>query len=183
MQVRGRFAGLAIGAAGLLFPTANLVHGEGFASPPVAITLKAPWAAPPLLLEILELIPRFNASGYFHALDRLTSPDFNVNKKPLAIAKDQLVYERALEFVFDELVASESRQLFELYLSLHNTAPAVQAYYQFYNDTVIPELSALGANFDPTCRNWIHFKDQQYCDLDVFKKFLTELSSSDYSKE
>ncbi|KAJ9061640.1 killer toxin resistant protein [Entomophthora muscae] len=176
MQVRGRFAGLVLGAIGLLSPATNIVNGEATTSPAVTITLKAPWAAPPLILEILELIPRFNATGYFHALDKFTSSDFETKGKPFSTASDGLVYEKALDFIFQELVAPEARQLFELFLSLHNTAPAVQAYYHFYNETVVPEFSAQDPEFDATCRNWIQFREKQYCQLQSFKTAFTEQS-------
>ncbi|KAI0244032.1 killer toxin resistant protein [Massospora cicadina] len=145
-------------------------------SPTVTVTLKTPWPAPPIKLEILELVPQFNTTAYFYALDKLTDPTF-LDLAPASVPDPAAIYKAALELIFRDLVSQGSRQLFELQLALRSTAPGVQAYYQLYTDTVVPELSAAGPDvgFDPNCRNWVLYGGRQYCDLKQFERDLGTL--------
>lgn len=60
-----------------------------------------------------------------------------------------------------------SLALTKVALSLHATAPAIQAYYHYYDNAVLPaKLNATAegtAPFDETCAIWAELDDRQAC--------------------
>ncbi|KAJ7813688.1 glycosyltransferase family 24 protein [Mycena olivaceomarginata] len=58
-----------------ILAAACLAAGVAASSPPVKVTLKSSWPAPPLLLEIIETVALENPDGFFPFLDRVTDPD------------------------------------------------------------------------------------------------------------
>ena len=48
---------------------------------------------------------------------------------------------------------------FELGLSLHTAAPKIEAYYQYYETSVVPSLT----EYDESCESWVHWRGKQIC--------------------
>lgn len=78
-----------------------------------------------------------------------------------------------------------SLSLLGLHLSTHSGAPAVRAYYQFYDEVVVPskQNGSLVPNselagerlFDPTCPVWVDWGTKQYCSVEQFTAALNKV--------
>lgn len=152
-------------------------------SPPVTISLKTPWSAPSLVLEILELLPRFSTNSYFPFLEQLFTFPSDSQEKGLSSFVDwkpEEAYNNSLSLIFNPeggFLESSSRPLFEFYLSVHSSAPAVQAYYHYYDSYVLPELNAT-PSFDPQCSNWLHVGKNYYCGLPSIVEAISNLNTT-----
>ena len=58
------------------------------------------------------------------------------------------------------LTDSVSLSSFELALSLHAAAPRIEAYYQFYETTVVPLLKG---EYQDSCDTWAFLRGGQIC--------------------
>ena len=63
---------------------------------------------------------------------------------------------------------------FDLGLSLHIAAPKIEAYYQFYETSVVPSLKS----YDESCENWVLLGGQQICSPDKLGELLSGKGSS-----
>jgi Thioredoxin-like domain len=95
-----------------------------------------------------------NSSIFWPLLEALSKKDI------LSFQTDREYYTRALDLLRDEfLTDSVTLGSFELGLSLHNAAPKIEAYYQFYNTSVVPSL---GDKYI-SCDTWVYWRGQQLC--------------------
>jgi UDP-glucose:glycoprotein glucosyltransferase len=102
-----------------------------------------------------------NSSIFWSLLDSLSQPELAKYDH----AKEY--YEKSLrilqnEYMTDPVVLGS----FELGLSLHTAAPKIEAYYQFYETSVVPSLT----EYDESCQSWVHWRGKQICrtkDLEV----------------
>ncbi|KAJ1918379.1 killer toxin resistant protein [Tieghemiomyces parasiticus] len=149
---------ITVGALGLWLLAA--VASSALASPPVRTVLKASFPAPPLALELAEYVASENRTAYLPLLAYLTAP------AQLALP-DEPLYERALAFIRKErmLPHATSTAVMSWGVALHVAAPAVEMFYQYYRETVVPELIAVNPAFDPTCPVWTAYNERQYCQL------------------
>jgi len=94
------------------------------------------------------------------------------------------LYYAALDVIESKqyLSAPTSISILEFSLSLHTTAPAIQAYYHYYNVTVVPSKQELGNNFNPECDVWIDWYGHQVCTVEDFKKLSGISESETYDK-
>ncbi|KAJ1973687.1 killer toxin resistant protein, partial [Dimargaris xerosporica] len=134
-------------------------------TPPVVTRVRARFSAPPLALELAEAVAAENTTAYFSFLTHVASID-------LANTPDAAVYQHALRYVRDERVLGSPAAvaLWEWGMALHKTAPAVEAYYQYYTDTVVSDLNATLPSFDPACPVWVFFNQRQYCGEDAVRQ-------------
>lgn len=58
------------------------------------------------------------------------------------------------------MVDEEAISSFKFALSLHSTAPRIEAHYQYYNTSVEPSMMVAQ---DAACPIWIHTDGKQYC--------------------
>lgn len=102
-------------------------------SPPVDIRLRAPWQAPPLLLEILEAAHTEDASSFWPLLEHLTESQSSRERLANGSAKD--VYESAKEALDSRrlLQGAGSRSNWDMALALHSEGPKVAAFWQLAN--------------------------------------------------
>lgn len=54
----------------------------------------------------------------------------------------------------------EAISSFKFALSLHSTAPRIEAHYQYYNTSVEPSMMVAQ---DAACPVWVHADGKQYC--------------------
>jgi UDP-glucose:glycoprotein glucosyltransferase len=82
------------------------------------------------------------------------------------------VYNAALDVIESKqyLSTPTSISILEFALSLHTTAPAIQAYYHYYNATVVPSKQEFDNNFNPECDVWVDWYGHQACNVEDFKK-------------
>ncbi|KAI5289365.1 hypothetical protein KEM54_003997 [Ascosphaera aggregata] len=124
--------------------------------PSVNVALTAPFNSPPYLLELLETAARENESCYFPLLDSIA------NGRLSEAADDQELYNLFTQLLQDDnhISSKTTLSLFNFSLSLHSTAPRIEAQYQFYNTSVEPTVVAAQ---DAACPVWAHHKGKQYC--------------------
>jgi len=68
----------------------------------------------------------------------------------------------------------DETNFFKLSLAIHEAAPRIEAYNQFYRESVVPGISA----YNDACDVWAQFQDQQYCDITQFVDALTSQSAT-----
>ncbi len=120
--------------------SSNLVRASEAAaaassSPPVQVSLRAPWAAPPLLLEALEAVP--DARAFFDLLTHITSAGLAD-----AALSDEQVYARAKALLEQNgaFATPGAEQLWDLALALHSESPKIEAFWHLYRTTGVAEL-------------------------------------------
>ncbi|KAK0452361.1 UDP-glucose:glycoprotein glucosyltransferase-domain-containing protein [Armillaria borealis] len=87
------------------------------AGPPVKVSLRSSWRAPPVLVEIIETVALENPEAFFPFVDSLTNPE----TLPEASAGGFLSEPGALTAV-------------EMNLAMHSATPKIEAFYQHYSD-------------------------------------------------
>ncbi|KAF9965234.1 hypothetical protein BGZ70_005207 [Mortierella alpina] len=129
-------------------------------SPPIQATIHSSWAAPPLLLEILEAVAAENKTAYHPLMSQLTEPEFLTSVK-----SPRDLYNKSLELIRAQgHVAPEAFSTLKLSLAMHTAAPWIQAHYHLYNSTIVPDrISKSG--FDPNCSVWVDWYDRQVCTI------------------
>jgi UDP-glucose:glycoprotein glucosyltransferase len=88
-------------------------------------------------------------------LDSLSNPELG------KISTEKEYYEKALEILRAEFLTDPvTLGSFELGLSLHTAAPKIEAYYQFYNTSIVPSLSG---KYKEECETWVFWRGEQIC--------------------
>ncbi|KAF9098169.1 hypothetical protein BGX29_007755 [Mortierella sp. GBA35] len=129
-------------------------------SPPIQASIHTSWAAPPLLLEILEAVAVENKTAYFPLMRQLTDKEF-LN----GIISQKDLYQKSLDIVQSQgHVQSNALSTLKWSLAMHASAPWIQAHYHLYNSTVAPDR-ILKSNFDNDCGVWVDWYDRQICTL------------------
>lgn len=107
---------------------------------------------------------------YFPILDRIAEGYFDSSNT------DKELYERFLTLLQDDQLITDPESLSSLKfaLSIRNSAPRIQAHYQFYETSVEPSLE------DQSCETWLEVGGKQYCDAQMEKEH-AELRSASLS--
>jgi UDP-glucose:glycoprotein glucosyltransferase len=86
-------------------------------------------------------------------------------------------YENIRRLLHDEfLVELVTLSSFELGLALRTAAPKIEAYYQFYNTSVVPSLET----YYELCETWIHWRGEQICSPDNLDAKLREPATAEW---
>ncbi|KAI9283208.1 UDP-glucose:glycoprotein glucosyltransferase-domain-containing protein [Sporodiniella umbellata] len=126
-------------------------------SPTVDLTLVAPWSAPDFLLEIAETAGLNNESNYYELLDELTRIQQNAQSWT-----DKQIYDKALDHI--SFLDKDGIDMFKLSLALHEAAPRIEAYSQYYQQAVVPSIS----QYDDQCDVWVQMGKIQICNIQSF---------------
>ncbi|GBC31348.2 uncharacterized protein OCT59_016320 [Rhizophagus irregularis] len=143
-------------------------------TPPVQTWLKTSWDAPHLLLEIIESVSVENSTAYYPLINEFIN---------LGLFSSELTYHEMYNTALDVIESKQylstptSISILEFSLSLHTTAPAIQAYYHYYNTTVVPSKHEPDINFNPECDVWVDWYGHQACNVEIFKE-LTGISKT-----
>jgi len=127
------------------------------ASPSVNVALKAAFPSAPYLVELLEAAADEDPSVYFPILDRIADGYFDDSKT------DEHLYNTFLWLLREDGLLSNPETLssFQFGLSIHNSAPRIEAHYQYYDTSIRPLLKSVGG---VECDTWLLFQGKQYCD-------------------
>ncbi|KAG9290801.1 hypothetical protein G9A89_011764 [Geosiphon pyriformis] len=132
-----------------------------------------------LLLSIIlctdrESVAVENSSAYFPYITELATRGLNSDSSPKEL------YDTALQILNETNLISlpTTFSFLEFALSLHSAAPTIQAYYQYYDDSVFPSKfrnlthddphSKISFNID--CEVWVDWYGIQACNIDQLKK-------------
>ncbi|WVQ78198.1 hypothetical protein IAT38_000281 [Cryptococcus sp. DSM 104549] len=130
-------------------------------SPPVRISLETGWAAPPLLLEILETVYDEAPESYFPLLHLLSS--LRPTSSPEALLSSTL----DLISAYKLLPSPSSLSTLHLALSLHSTAPRIEAEYNWYESAVRGNETQLGVE---GCEGWVEWRGKGFCEVDELRR-------------
>ncbi|KAI1340691.1 UDP-glucose:glycoprotein glucosyltransferase [Xylariaceae sp. FL0016] len=146
---------LPCGLAASLLAAVTLNAAYANAGPSVNVAMRAAFAAPPYLIELLETAAGENATSYFPLLDRIADGTFST------AATDRDLYDKFLRVLQEDghVESPEALSTFKFALSMRSAAPRIQAHYQYYETAVAPSLE--GARDD--CQDWILIHGKQYC--------------------
>jgi UDP-glucose:glycoprotein glucosyltransferase len=107
--------------------------------------------------SISETIATHNESAYFNLLQDFVS----LEQKSTSFTSQQ-IYEEALKVVSS--LGDDETNFFKLSLAIHEAAPRIEAYNQYYRESVTPALS----QYDDQCNVWVQFGNKQFCDVHQF---------------
>lgn len=62
------------------------------------------------------------------------------------------------------ITSPDALSSFDFALSIHSTAPRIEAHYQYYETSVEPSLMVAQ---DAACPVWVHLNGKQYCSPSV----------------
>jgi len=132
------------------------LYGSFFAaaSPSVNVALNAAFPSAPYLVELLETAADEDPSVYYPILNRIADGYFD------DASSDEQLYTTFLRLLKEDQLLSKPEALssFQFGLSIHNSAPRIQAHYQYYTTAVEPFLQS-----SVQCETWLQFQDKQYC--------------------
>ncbi|CAE6531593.1 unnamed protein product [Rhizoctonia solani] len=161
----------SLSALSTLGVAASLVAAESTFSPPIKVSLTTSWAAPPLLLEIIETAAAEHPGHYFEILDTLTDRSSAGFLGPITdpVHKPQYVYNTALALLQSRgfLIEPNALSAFEKNMALHSATPKIQAFYQLFGDS----------SQVPGCQSWVEWSGKQACTPEEADKLLAEASS------
>ncbi|KAI0042052.1 glycosyltransferase family 24 protein [Auriscalpium vulgare] len=141
-----------------LLHVASIVAGAYAASPPVRVSLRSSWAAPPYLLELIETLALDDPGAFFPLLDDLTDP----KNLPGAWTPEMLREEAFHSATAKQYLSNPgSHQIQHLELGLHSTTPKIEAFYQYYRDTAEVRAAARDAE---SCGSWVDWYGELVCD-------------------
>ncbi|CAG8716801.1 3246_t:CDS:2, partial [Ambispora leptoticha] len=161
-------------------------------SPPVETWLKTSWDAPNLLLEIVESVAAENSSAYYPYITKLLARKSEFDPSSLSTSNSSLsskdIYSKAIKILKDSRLLSfpssssssseEERKittsLLEFSLSLHSTAPTIQAFYQYFITSVLDRFDhkndSSTMHYDDRCEVWVDWYGQQICTIEEFRQ-------------
>lgn len=158
--------------------TPTVASAASASSPPINIRLRAPWEAPPLLLELLEATATEDSTAFWPLLEALTSSD--EQRSALTGASAQSVYSTVVQALDDNglLADSGSRHNWEMAVALHSEAPKVAAFAQVAQTTGVEsrwnsEMEQKPALRDE-CGSWVHWHDRVICSAEDLEAALSD---------
>ncbi|KAF8069177.1 glycosyltransferase family 24 protein [Lyophyllum atratum] len=138
------------------------VLGGWSASPPVKVSLRSSWPAPPPLIEVLETVALENPDAFFPLLDKFSDPD--VLSSPHRLTPEAM-HQAALELATRNGYLSEPGAVaaVEMHLALHAATPKIEA---FYNDYADHHNNSKGSE----CGSWVDWYGEVVCDIEELVK-------------
>ncbi|KAG2196556.1 hypothetical protein INT47_010395 [Mucor saturninus] len=141
-------------------------------SPVVDLTLVAPWNAPSLLIEIAETVATHNETSYFNMIQEFISLE-----KEASSWTDQQLYNEAINVVSS--LGKDQTNFLKIALAVHEAAPRIEAYNQYYTESVVPSL----ASYDDGCEVWAQVNNKQLCDYQEFLKAFKDIENSEETRK
>ena len=143
------------------------------ASPPVNVSLRTSWPAPPFLTEVLyvllnitalatdlgslsETVALENSDAFFPLVDRLTDPGVLSSLEDLS---PEALYQAVLGISTGNGFSNDAT--LGMNLALHAATPKIEAFYNYYEDH---HSGGPGAE----CGSWVDWHGQVICDIDTF---------------
>ncbi|KAJ7078310.1 glycosyltransferase family 24 protein [Mycena belliarum] len=129
-------------------------HAVTAASPPVKVTLRSSWPAPPLLLEIIETVSLENPDAFFPFVDRLTDPEIVPASQQMT---SEAVHQYAMQVASNAFMSEPGAvAAVEMNLGLHAATPKIEAFYHHY----------LTRTDTPKCGSWVDWYGEVVCDVE-----------------
>ncbi|KAG5641244.1 hypothetical protein DXG03_005668 [Asterophora parasitica] len=138
------------------------VLGGANGSPPIKVSLRSSWPAPPPFLEILETITLESPDAFFPLLDKLTDPE--VLNAPHALSPEA-AHQAVMEIAASNGHLTEPGAIaaVELNLALHAATPKIEAFYSHY-------LDHQNDRKGNECGSWVEWYGKVVCDIEELVK-------------
>ncbi|TFK19735.1 hypothetical protein FA15DRAFT_759842 [Coprinopsis marcescibilis] len=145
-----------------LFLAAYASLSVAASSPPVQVSLRTSWPAPPVLIEILETVGLENPDAFFPFLDLITDPEVLHSSTSLS---PEAIHQASLKVAVSKGLFAKPGSLsnVELQLALHAASPKIEAFYNYYTSYVNKTLACNGGS-------WVDWYGEVVCDVDTLKK-------------
>lgn len=119
-------------------------------------------------LSCSETIAVHNEESYYRFIDTIRTQQESYNWTP------RKVYEEAVKAAAS--LKEIDVDLLKLSLSLHEAAPRIEAYFQYYNQLATANLT----EYDHQCDVWVHIGNKQICDLELLTDTIKDLRDAAY---
>ncbi|RCI03876.1 hypothetical protein CU098_007561 [Rhizopus stolonifer] len=129
-------------------------------TPTVDLTMVAPWAVPNFLVEVAETVATQNETAYFSFIH-----DFIALEKKSSSWTPSQLYSEVVSVI--SFLGNDNTNFFKAALAIHEAAPRIESYHQYYRESVTPTLS----QYDDQCGTWIQIGKQQFCSIESFKEY------------
>ncbi|ODQ63682.1 hypothetical protein NADFUDRAFT_28763 [Nadsonia fulvescens var. elongata DSM 6958] len=127
---------------------------------PINVDLKANWNDVPFELEVIEAISAENNSAYYPLLDYLVELIESEEEE----LTDKEIYDALVGMAIQDGFISDFQEGFINYdLGLRSKSAFVQAYYQYYEYSVLPHFKEFLA---VNCESWFWYNSEAYCNSD-----------------
>ncbi|KAF9461692.1 glycosyltransferase family 24 protein, partial [Collybia nuda] len=135
------------------------ILGGNAGSPPVKVSLRSSWTAPPPLVEVLETVSLENSNAFFPLLERITNPDLLQSPHKLS---PEAIYEASLQIAVTNGLLRQpgSYKAVQMNLALHAATPKIEAFYNHYVDH---HSKSRGTN----CGSWVEWYGEVVCDIET----------------
>ncbi|THV04765.1 glycosyltransferase family 24 protein [Dendrothele bispora CBS 962.96] len=136
------------------------------ASPPLKVSLRSSWPAPPFLVELIETVALENPNAFFPFVDRVTDPEALLVSQNLA---PEALHQSALQIAVSRGLLPEPGALasVEMNLGLHAATPKIEAFYHHYTQVI--------EDHAPDCGSWVMWYGMRICDVET----LVQLAGTD----
>ncbi|GLB42376.1 putative UDP-glucose:Glycoprotein Glucosyltransferase [Lyophyllum shimeji] len=145
-----------------VFVLSLAVLGGRSASPPVKVSLRSSWPAPPPVIEVLETVALENPDAFFPLLDKLTDPD--VLSSPHKMSPEA-AHQAVLQVAASNGYLGEPGAFaaVEMNLALHAATPKIEAFYSYYADH---HKDSKGSE----CGSWVDWYGEVVCAIEELVK-------------
>jgi UDP-glucose:glycoprotein glucosyltransferase len=170
------------GRAHLLAAALSLLSGSLLtaATPPVKVSLRSSWPAPPFLVELIESVTLESPNAFFPLLDALTSPETVPSLKSMT---PEAIRQSGLQIATSRGFLSEPGALaaVDMNLALHAATPRIEASYGYYVDRLGTQRQLAAQKEE--CGSWVDWYGEIVCDLETLARLagLETLESGDQS--
>ncbi|KAF5330129.1 hypothetical protein D9611_010543 [Ephemerocybe angulata] len=128
------------------------------ASPPVHVSLKSQWKAPPALVELIETFALEDSTSFFPLLDLLTNrevlPSTNLSPEGLHQATVEIATSNGL------VDPQGSLEMAEMNLAMHAATPKIEAFYNYYE-------THYNNSKGSQCGSWVDWYGDVVCDVET----------------
>ncbi|KAI3613174.1 glycoprotein glucosyltransferase [Moniliophthora roreri] len=148
-----------------MLPWLLLVASTALAAshPPVEVSLRTSWSAPPFLVEVIETVALESPSSFFPFVDAVTDPstlELPQNSPPEAIYRASLEVAVVNGYIADVSAISAV----EMNLALHAAVPKIEAFYHHYNTT--------NHGRQINCGSWVDWYGTIVCDVETLARLV-----------
>ncbi|KDQ52084.1 hypothetical protein JAAARDRAFT_489658 [Jaapia argillacea MUCL 33604] len=139
-----------------------LVATRAANSPPLKVSLRTSWSAPPFLLEVIETIAIENPASFFPLVDALTDPSLPPPSSPEA------TYHLALQTALKDgwLTDPSAKEMVEINMALHAATPKLEAMFEWYRDTQSRSWEGGDVDVDKECGSWVDWYGERLCEVE-----------------
>ncbi|CAO1635982.1 unnamed protein product [Parajaminaea phylloscopi] len=175
-------AGTVFAGLKAVLAVSALCSGLVTASPPVKVQLRAPWPAPPILLEALEAAAIEDPAAFHLLLSDLCGSE--ARTKDLASASSARGVYDAVTEALDRLQLLSGpglRSSWDLALALHSQAPKVSAFWQLAKTTGAVERwkKHIETSSHTACQSWVDWYGQVVCDAEELENLIEKGQTSE----